>query len=72
MGKSGWSQHTWTPILSSEFLIWVLFVSSGITVSDCLLVFNVFIFRKLLIGRSRVLNPHFVDEEAEIKLCANS
>lgn len=40
--------------------------------SDCLLVFNVFIFRKLLIGRSRVLNPHFVDEEAEIKLCANS
>lgn len=34
--------------------------------SDCLVVFNVFIFRGLLIDRSRVLNPHFVDEEAEI------
>lgn len=33
-------------------------------------MFSVFVFRRLLVDRSWVLNRHFVDEKAEIVLCA--
>lgn len=35
--------------------------------SDCFVMLSVFVFRRLLINRSRACNPHFVDEEAELQ-----